>query len=285
MFAVLYVRETWDNHTHLKKSELGAYNTLISQYEAVLNKNTDSATKRSDLEPVEAMAELLEVIMIRRTSESEWFGKTMIELPPHNRVEISVEFPIDYRPALQQMEDLIKPSLKANASKPGHPPRKPTLAKFFERAYKVRAVTFVPALAALVLRKPSLDLTWGQFIREDYLFDEDSPYITNISRLMSSSPKLESIFSIVDGLGTMQSEFENGVVSEVPEKLVIAATNPLVCYLIVEVGNTEPLLITKLIVLGIECEIPGNTGIINDGATKLGGKRGPCQHIRTRPED
>lgn len=83
----------------------------------------------------------------------------------------------------------------------------------------------------------------------------------------------------------MQSEFENGVVSEVPEKLVIAATNPLVCYLIVEVGNTEPLLITKLIVLGIECEIPGNTGIINDGATKLGEKRGPCQRIRRRPED
>lgn len=102
---------------------------------------------------------------------------------------------------------------------------------------------------------------------------------------MSSSPKLESIFSIVDGLGTMQFEFENGVVSEVPEKLVIAATNPLVCYLIVEVGNTEPLLITKLIVLGIECEIPGNTGIINDGATKLGGKRGPCQRIPRRPED
>lgn len=146
MFAVLYVRETWDNHTCLKKAELGAYNTLISRYEAVLNKNTDGATKTSDLEPVEAMAELLEVIMIRRTSESEWFGKTMIELPPHSREEISVEFPIDYRPALQQMEDLIKPSLKANASKPGHPPRKPALGKFFERADKVRAVTFFPAL-------------------------------------------------------------------------------------------------------------------------------------------
>lgn len=118
------------------------------------------------------MAELLEVIMIQRTSESRWFGKTMIELPPHTRTEIAVEFPTDYRPALQQMKNLIKSSLKTTTSKPGHPPKKSTLAKFFERAYKVCAVTVFPTLAPLVLRQTSLGLTWGQFMREDYLFDK-----------------------------------------------------------------------------------------------------------------
>lgn len=130
-------------------------------------------------------------------SESRWFGKTMIELPSHIRAEIFVEFPIDYRPASQQMEDLIKSSLKATTSKPGHPTRKPIHAKFFERKYKVRAVTVFPALAVLVLRQPSLDLTWGQFMKEDYLFDKDNLYITNISLLISLSPKLESIFSMI----------------------------------------------------------------------------------------
>ena len=34
---------------------------------------------------------------------------------------------------------------------------------------------------------------------------------------MSSSPKLESIFSIVAALDMMQYEFENGMMTEVPK--------------------------------------------------------------------
>ena len=138
-------------------------------------------------EPVELMAELLKMIMIRRMPESRWFGKTMVELPPHTRTEIAVEFPIDYRPALQQMENLIKLSLKTITSAPENPPKKPTLAKFFERAYKVRAVTVFPALAALVLRQPFLDLTWGQFLREDTM-----AYMSNPSQILARN---ENIFN------------------------------------------------------------------------------------------
>lgn len=53
---------------------------------------------------------------------------------------------------------------------------------------------------------------------------------------MSSFPKIESIFSIVIVFDKMEYEFKNGVVLEVPEKLVIAITNPLVYYLIVKVS-------------------------------------------------
>lgn len=127
------------------------------------------------------------MIMIRRMPESRWFGKTMVELPPHTRTEIAVEFPIDYRPALQQMENLIKLSLKTITSAPENPPKKPTLAKFFERAYKVRAVTVFPALAALVLRQPFLDLTWGQFLREDTM-----AYMSNPSQIPARN---ENIFN------------------------------------------------------------------------------------------
>lgn len=45
---------------------------------------------------------------------------------------------------------------------------------------------------------------------------------------MSLSPKLESIFSIIAALGTIQYEFKKRTVLEVLEKLIIVATNPLV---------------------------------------------------------
>lgn len=236
VFSVLYIKKIWDNHARLDKAGPEAYGKLITRYEAILNRSASAASKSNDHEPVEAMAELLEVVMIRRTSDSKWFGKTMIDLPPHTRTEVSVEFPLNYRSALQEMEKLIKSSLKATMPKTDNPPKKPTLARFFERAYKVRAVTVFPALAALVLQQPSLDLTWGQFMDEGFLRDDQNPYLSYISLLMASSPKLDAIFAIVEGLGTMRFEFNNGVVSEVAEKLVIAATNPLVCYLIVKVG-------------------------------------------------
>lgn len=70
VFAVLYVKNIWNNHARLKKAEPGANAMLISQYEAVLNRSNKVANKLTDQEPVEAMAELLEVIMIRRTSDS-----------------------------------------------------------------------------------------------------------------------------------------------------------------------------------------------------------------------
>lgn len=86
---------------------------------------------------------------------------------------------------------------------PGNPPKKPTLAKFFGRVYKICAVIVFLALVALVLQHPFFDLTWGQFLREEYQFDEDNPYVKNLPLLMSLLPKLESILSIVAALDMM----------------------------------------------------------------------------------
>lgn len=66
----------------------------------------------------------------------------------------------------------------------------------------------------------------------------------------------------------MQYEFKNGVVLELPEKLMITAINSLVCYLIVKISYADPLLITKLIVLGIEFKFPRETSFTNDGTAK-----------------
>lgn len=55
---------------------------------------------------------------------------------------------------------------------------------------------------------------------------------------------------------------------EVPEKLVIATTNPLVCYLIIKVSYARPLLITKLIFIGIEFKVSGKASCTYNSSAK-----------------
>lgn len=136
-------------------------------------------------------------------SELSWFGKTMVELPPHIWTKITVEFSIDYKPALQKMKDLLKLSLKTIVFVLGIPPKKQTLARFFKKAYKIKAVIVFPALRILDLKYPSLDLIWGQFLSKKYQFNKDNPYIKNISRLISLLPKMQSIFFIVAAFDMM----------------------------------------------------------------------------------
>lgn len=67
----------------------------------------------------------------------------------------------------------------------------------------------------------------------------------------------------------MQYKFKNEEVLEVSEKLLIAVTNPLVCYLIVEVSYAGLLLITKLIFIDIEFEVSREVSYTYDDSAKL----------------
>lgn len=66
----------------------------------------------------------------------------------------------------------------------------------------------------------------------------------------------------------MEYEFENKAVLEVLEKLVIAVTNLLMYYLIVKVSYTRSLLITKLMLIGIKFEVPGEASCTYDNPAK-----------------
>lgn len=57
--------------------------------------------------------------------------------------------------------------------------------------------------------------------------------------------------------------------TKVPEKLVIAITNPLICYLIIEVDYINLFLVNKLIILGIEFEVLEETCFTNVSLVKL----------------
>lgn len=83
----------------------------------------------------------------------------MVELPPESWTKITVKFLINYKPALQKIEDLLKSSLKIIVFLPEILPKKLTLMRFIEEVYKIRAVTIFLILAILVLKYPSPELT------------------------------------------------------------------------------------------------------------------------------
>lgn len=63
-------------------------------------------------------------------------------------------------------------------------------------------------------------------------------------------------------------KFENEAVLELSEKLVIAATNLLLCYLIIKISYRRLLLITKLIFIGIKFEVLGKESYTYDNPAK-----------------
>lgn len=225
------------------------------------------------------MVKLLEIIIIGQISKLRQFGKIPVELPLHTCTEIAVKFSVDYMPTFQQIENLIQSSLQTITSAPENPLKKLTFAKFFEKAYKSYAVTIFLVFAALVLQHPFFDLTQGHFLKEEYQFHKGNPYVQNLSLLMCLSPKLKSIFSIVAVLATIQYEFKNKAVAEIPEKLEIAATNPLVWYLIVKIDYGNLFVVNKLIVFGIKFEVSGETNFVNDSPAKPRRQTRPCQCV------
>lgn len=66
------------------------------------------------------------------------------------------------------MKDLLNSSLKTIGSVPEILSKQPTLARFFERVYKISVVTVFPVLSMLVLKHLSLDQIWDQFLSKKY---------------------------------------------------------------------------------------------------------------------
>lgn len=62
--------------------------------------------------------------------------------------------------------------------------------------------------------------------------------------------------------------FKNGSILEKSEKLVIVAINLRIYYLIVEVSYVRPMLIIKLIFIGIKFEVPGKASYFYDVLVK-----------------
>lgn len=159
VFAVNYINNKWDKCPKSKKTEQQEYMKLISRYEAIPNRKRSAASKISNIETVESMTELPKLILIQWTLKLRRFGTTIVELPPNIWTEITIEFFINYKSILRRMEDLLKLTLKTIVFILGILPQKLTLARFFKKIYKIKVMIVFPALAILVLKHLSLELT------------------------------------------------------------------------------------------------------------------------------
>lgn len=137
---------------------------------------------------------------------------------------------------MTKIEKLVQTQLQTHKNTADGVTTRTAFLKFLEKAYKIRATTVFPAFAKLIIDYPLLDLTWGQFYLLQYNANPTNPYINNLSLLLELFPKLHEIFCIIQSLGRMSYIFpKTQECLEVPEKLVIAATNLLVAYLITKV--------------------------------------------------
>lgn len=78
------------------------------------------------------------------------------------------------------------------------------------------------------------------------------------------------IFFILTTIQKMKYEFENKVVLEVSEKLIIVATDPLVYYLIANVSYAKPLHIIKLMFIDLKFEVLKEASYTYNGQAKPG---------------
>lgn len=133
---------------------------LINKYKVILNRKNDTTSKLNNIKPVGCMAELLEMLIIWKTSKSRWFSKIMVKLLPYTWAKIAIKFPINFKPSLEKVEDLLKSNLKMIVFISKIPSTKPTLTEFFKRVYKIRTMTVFVALAIMVLHQLSFNLIY-----------------------------------------------------------------------------------------------------------------------------
>lgn len=95
---------SWQNHPSLRAAMGKQYGKLILGYVALLNKNEALSHQVTNSDPIYTMAEILETLMIRRTGDSSWFNRPIINLPKHTKSIIEVPFLDYFRPYLIAME-------------------------------------------------------------------------------------------------------------------------------------------------------------------------------------
>ena len=178
------------------------------------------------------------MIMLRRTSASPWFDGPIIELTKHLSSNVILNFPEDHRRALNRLEDSDKQkeAERKQEWEEKHPGQAyhQVLNQYFRWSYKQRAVATIPGLATLLERIKDLDFTWSNYTKQGYLTDNNNPFLAHVSMLTKSCPKLNFIENLISNLGDMKARMysddrQTYTDIDVPEKLVIVSTNPVVC--------------------------------------------------------
>lgn len=145
------------------------------------------------------LSQILERIMIRWESETTWFGKQLVDLPPNEHRDISCPLDDGYMRELQRHEERVTKDVwrayerqmqNWHMNPRGQAPKfKPS--SFFQRSRKIRMVAIFPGLLDL-MRHHDLELTKDE-IAEAKSDKKQSVYHQNINMLVNSSRKCQWI--------------------------------------------------------------------------------------------
>ena len=241
IFGVLATTD-WPKHKQLQYACDEKLKDLVASYKRLLQKESEiEATPKLQTEMRETtniLAGILELIMLRRTSDSKWVNGPIIDLTDHQSSNVILPFPKEHRSALSRLQDIDKQKeaqlrQEWQARHPGQEYRQ-VLNQYFRVSYKQRAVATIPGLATLLERNDDLDLTWSNYTKQGYLADSTNPFLAKISMLTKCCPKFNFIVDLICKLKTMKAKVcsdasKDYEVLDVPEKLVVVSTNPVVC--------------------------------------------------------
>ena len=196
----------------------------------------------------EEFGRLLRTLMIRRVTETDWWGGPIVELPPHEHRDIDCGLDPRYAEAVRTEQERVRRNYEAKfaevhnhwvtAGRPGgvdlEP--KPSHYRFFTANWKSRLFASIPALAHLAERE-ELELTAPE-LKGMRVYDENedendqSVYEQYLDQIVRSSAKIRQIGVILDLLGTDYKDRK--------EKILIMTEFPVAALIIYLVSAVSP---------------------------------------------
>ena len=181
---------------------------------------------------------LLALFMIRRTSQTDWFGQELVKLSLHESRDIRCALDSKYAANFKEFQAQVRAKVerehianmqrwKASGSKGNRPDL--CVQNLVGASYKARICATFPYLTKL-LAENTVDLTWSQILKEKWhLNPKESPYSKHLDAIIGSSKKIVEIEKILDDLKTD--------IHGNPEKLVILSIAPTVALVIYLVSD------------------------------------------------
>ena len=197
----------------------------------------------------EKFGHILQMLMIRRTTESTWFNQPILDIPELNYNDITTPLDNRYVPMFTKLAEDAKAVLlrqyeanmvtwRENGCRGTEP--KPSSRVWLSSARQARILATFPFLKRIVDTN-AIDLTWVQFIDKGWFNCTSNPYIQYLTQIINSSQKMTNIKAILRSMNIEQSD--EAPITDDDRKAIIFSEHPIVCYIIYEdlkrtYGNT-----------------------------------------------
>lgn len=232
--------EEWANDEVLKMAGGSAYKEMANRVNNRLSRDRDRELYTIERRQLEADAstysKILERIMIQRVTETTWFGHKLVDLPPHEHLNVKCTLGSGFAARLQEEEEQVMGEVRTayqhqleNWHRRGCPDTAPRFQphSFFQRSRKTRMVAIFPGLLD-VSNSCNLELTLKE-LDGFRARNVQSPYLQHLHTLVESSEKCK-------WLGCLLREMRaNRDYCGRHEKLVIVTAFPVVVHIMEEV--------------------------------------------------